>query len=100
ILGGLFYGYRYFSKTLRGRYVLADVYSRVPIFGKLGTEVQLTSYIETLSLLISSGVPILDALDIAKETLSNIRFQEASASVSQSIEKGLTMAEAVKRQPV
>lgn len=94
------YAYRWFSKTLRGRYILADLYAKMPIFGKLSTQVQLTSYIETMSLLVSSGVPILDALDIAKETLSNIRFQEASAAVSRSIEKGMTMAEAVKRQPV
>lgn len=94
------FGYRYFAKTLRGRYILADVYNRVPVFGKLSTEVQLTQFIETLSLLISSGVPILDALDISKETLSNIRFQEATANIAQSVEKGASLAAAIERQPI
>ncbi len=100
IAAAFVFAYRWFAKTLRGRYLLADVYNKLPVFGKLSTEVQLTSFIETLSLLISSGVPILDAIDISKETLTNIRFQEAVASIAQSIEKGQTMAEAVKRQPV
>lgn len=94
------FGYRYFAKTLRGRYILADVYNKVPVFGKLSTEVQLTQFIETLALLISSGVPILDALDISKETLSNIRFQEATANIAQSVEKGASLAAAIERQPI
>lgn len=93
-------GYRYFAKTLRGRYLLADVYNKMPIFGKLSSEVQLTQFIETLALLISSGVPILDALDISKETLSNIRFQEATANIAQAVEKGTGLATAIERQPI
>lgn len=100
IIGAAVYGYKWFSKTLSGRYILADFYAKVPIFGKLSTEVQLTSFIQTLALLISSGVPILDALDISKETLSNIRFQEAVASVAQSVEKGVSLAKAVENHPV
>ncbi len=94
------FGYRWFAKTLRGKYLLADIYNQVPIFGKLSIEVQLTSFIQTLALLISSGVPILDAIDIAKETLSNIRFQEAVAGIAQSVEKGMSLAQAVERQTV
>jgi type IV pilus assembly protein PilC len=93
-------GYRYFAGTLRGRYMLADIYNKMPVFGKLSTEVQLTQFIETLALLIASGVPILDALDISKETLSNIRFQEATASIAQSVEKGASLAVAIERQPI
>jgi type IV pilus assembly protein PilC len=100
LVAAAFFAYRYFAKTLRGRYLLADVYNKVPIFGKLSAEVQLTQFIETLALLISSGVPILDALDISKETLSNIRFQEATASIAQSVEKGAPLATAIERQPV
>ena len=94
------FGYRWFAKTLRGKYLLADLYTHTPVFGKLSVEVQLTSFIQTLALLISSGVPILDAIDIAKETLSNIRFQEAVASIAQSVEKGMSLAQAVEKQPV
>jgi type II secretory pathway component PulF len=93
-------GYRWFAKTLRGRYFLGDVLNKMPIFGKLTTEVQLTQFIETLALLIASGVPILDGLDIAKETLSNIRFQEATANIAQAVEKGTALAAAIERQPI
>lgn len=100
LVGAAIAGYRYFAKTLRGRYLIGDIYNKVPVFGKLNTEVQLTQFIETLALLIASGVPILDALDISKDTLSNIRFQEATANIAQAVEKGTTLSEAIKRQPV
>ena len=100
LVAGVFYGYKQFAKTLKGKYVLSDVGKRMPVFGKLNTEVQLTQFIETLGLLISSGVPILDALDISKETLTDIRFQEAAASIAQAVEKGQTLAAAVKAQPI
>jgi type IV pilus assembly protein PilC len=100
LIGGSLAAYRYFAKTLRGKYVLGDIYNKAPVFGKLNTEVQLTQFISTLSLLISSGVPILDALDISKETLTNIRFQEAAANISQSVEKGASLAVAIERQPI
>lgn len=100
LIAGVIAGYRYFAKTLRGKYLLGDFYNKAPVFGKLNTEVQLTQFISTLSLLISSGVPILDALDISKETLSNIRFQEAAANIAQSVEKGASLAVAIERQPI
>lgn len=100
IVAAVIFAYRYFAKTLKGRYIIADTYNKVPIFGKLSTEVQLTQFIETLALLIASGVPILDALDISKETLSNIRFQEATANIAQAVEKGTSLSESIKRQPI
>ena len=100
IIAGTLFAYKRFALTLRGKYIIADVKAKMPVFGKLGGEVQLTSFIETLGLLISSGVPILDTLDIAKDTLSNIRFQEAAAAVAQQVEKGTTLASAFEKQAV
>lgn len=100
IVVGAIVGYKAFAKTLRGKYVIADIYGKTPIFGKLNHETQLTQFIETLALLIGSGVPILDALDISKETLSSIRFQEATANIAQSVEKGAALATAIQRQPI
>ena len=100
LIVGIGAAYRYFSKTLRGRYILSDVYGKAPVFGKLSQETQLTQFIETLALLIGSGVPILDALDIAKETMTDIRFQEATANVALSVEKGSALAAAIQRQAI
>src|SRR5690606_30745340 len=53
IIAILVFAYRWFAKTLRGKYLLADLYTHMPVFGKLSVEVQLTSFIQTLALLIS-----------------------------------------------
>ncbi len=100
LIVGVIAAYRWFASTLKGKYVISDTFAKVPIFGKLNHLVQLTQFIDTLALLISSGVPILDALDISKETLTNIRFQEAAASIAQSVEKGAALATAFERQPI
>jgi type IV pilus assembly protein PilC len=100
IVGAIYYAYRSYAATLQGRYVLTDLKSKIPIFGKLGNEVQLTSFVKTMALLIASGVPILDAIDISRETMSNIRYQEAVATIGNGIEKGLSLSDAFARQPI
>ncbi len=72
---------------------------KAPVFGSLTTEVQLTSFTRTLSMLVSSGIPLLEAIEISKETLSNVIFRKAADEAAQMIEKGKPMAEAFRRHP-
>ncbi|MCA9391853.1 type II secretion system F family protein [candidate division WWE3 bacterium] len=69
----------------------------MPVFGALSTEVQLTSFTRTLSMLVKSGIPLLEALDIAKETLTNLIFKDAAAEAALLVEKGKPLADAFRR---
>lgn len=69
---------------------------KAPVFGPLLTEVQLTSFTRTLSMLVSSGIPLLEALDISKETLTNRVYKDAAEETSAMVEKGKPLAEAFK----
>ncbi len=90
---GLIFGYKRFTTTLQGRYLVDELKMKAPVFGKLLLFAQLTSFTRTLSLLLSSGIPMLDALDIAGETFSNIHLREGVAQSSRMIEKGQPLSD-------
>ncbi|MCA9390132.1 type II secretion system F family protein [candidate division WWE3 bacterium] len=90
---GLIVFYRWFSNTLQGRYLIDEVKMKAPVFGKLALQAQLTSFTRTLSLLLASGIPMLDALDISGETLKNIHLRESMAQSSKLIEKGQSLSD-------
>ena len=78
----IYIGYRSFAKTIRGRYLVDNAKLKVPIFGELMKKVQLAFFARTLSMLISAGIPILEALDISRETVSNIHLKEGVANAA------------------
>lgn len=102
ILGVVAFGFgiNSFGKTPRGRYFFADRALTLPIFGKIVQQVQFANLARTLAMLIGSGIPILDALEIAGKTLTNLRVQEAIAKAAKAVEKGSSLAEPLKNNPI
>lgn len=100
ILGSVFLGYKYFANTLQGRYMIDETKMKLPVFGQLMFEAQLTSFTRTFSLLMSAGISMLDALDIAGETLKNIHLREAVAQSSKLVEKGQQLSETFRHNPI
>lgn len=93
---GLILLFRKAVQTTQGRYILDDTTFKFPIIGKLLKETQLTSFTRTLSLLVKSGIPIISALEISQDTLSNIHFKEAVAASIAQIEKGKGLSESLR----
>lgn len=93
---GLILLFRKAVQTTQGRYILDDTTLKFPIIGKLLKETQLTSFTRTLSLLVKSGIPIISALEISQDTLSNIRFKEGIAASIAQIEKGKGLSESLR----
>ncbi len=91
-IGGIL-GYRWYSSTLQGRYLIDEIKMKMPVFGKLLLHAQLTSFARTLSLLLTAGIPMLEAIDISGETLTNIHLREAAAQSGKMIEKGRSLSE-------
>jgi type IV pilus assembly protein PilC len=74
-----------------------DMYSlRLPIFGSLVEKNTLARTTRTLGTLVSSGVPILEALNITRETAGNAVFERMYGKVSDSIREGETIAKPLK----
>ena len=94
-----FGGWR-FSQTKQGRYFLARLTLRLPIVGPISSQSQLAEMTRTLSLLISSGVPILTALDIGKGAVGNVLYLEAIERAAVSVEKGAPLSAALRNDPL
>lgn len=85
-------GYKYYSETPSGRRVLDGAKLKAPVFGDLMTKIQLAQFTQTLHLLVESGLPILNALDLVAGSLSNTLFQEAVRNAASEVEKGSSLA--------
>jgi len=73
---------------------------KAPIFGTLVHKSALSRFSRTLSVLMRSGVPILQSLDIVKETVSNSVMSHAVADVSSSVKEGESIARPLERHDV
>ncbi|MBF0450473.1 MAG: type II secretion system F family protein [Candidatus Magnetomorum sp.] len=93
ILGiiGFVYGYRRFYKTPFGNSLVDDIALKMPVFGMLIRKVSVAKFTRTLSTMLSSGVSILDALEIVAKTAGNKTVERAVYSVRSSIEEGSSM---------
>ena len=100
VLGASVFGIRSFKKTTQGEYFFAKIALRAPIFGNLTKQSEMADFSRTLSLLISSGVPIVEGLDIVGISLSNLIYRNSMKRVSILVEKGLPLSQALSRDPI
>ena len=79
--------------TPKGRKVIDRLALKAPIAGPLIRKVAVAKFTRTLGTMISSGVPIMDGLEIVAKTAGNKIVEEAIYGVRQAISEGKTMAE-------
>ena len=89
----LMFGIRQAAKTERGRTLLDRLLLKLPVIGSLLLKASVARFSRTLGTLVSSGVPILDALTITAKTAGNKVVESAGFSVRESISQGHTMLE-------
>jgi type IV pilus assembly protein PilC len=77
--------------------VLDSIKLRLPVMGQLTSKVSVTRWTRTLGTLISAGVPILDALNVTRETAGNEVFANMLGKVHDSIRQGDTFAGPLKQ---
>ena len=75
-----------------GRLILDTIKLKLPVIGQLSSKVSITRWTRTLGTLIGAGVPILDALNVTRETAGNEVFANTLANVHNSIRQGDTFA--------
>ncbi len=92
--------FRRYKKTEKGREVVDRLKLRVPVFGPLFHKVALSRFSATLGMLLKSGVPILAALDIVKETVNNKMISHAVTDVQASVREGESLAKPLGKHQV
>jgi len=86
--------------TDKGRDKIDNWALKLPVFGILIRKVAVAKFSRTMATMISSGVPILDGLDIVRKTAGNRTVEKAIANVRSSISEGKTIAEPLKESGV
>jgi type IV pilus assembly protein PilC len=89
-----------FKKSSKGKEMFDRISLRLPLFGKIVKISGLVDVTRTLSILISSGVPILDSLKIVTNVNSNIVFKRAFINIKDKVEKGMSIGTAMQNEDI
>jgi type IV pilus assembly protein PilC len=76
------------GKTVKGRFYLDKLKLNAPVFGQLIRKVSIARFTRTLGTLVASGVPILQALNIVRETSGNAVIAKAVSQIHDSVKEG------------
>jgi type IV pilus assembly protein PilC len=90
------FGIKIWYGTPSGRFVLDSIILKLPVLGILMRKIAVARFTRTLGTLISSGVPILEGLDITARTAGNAVVEKALFSVRKSLEEGKSLTEPLK----
>jgi type IV pilus assembly protein PilC len=99
IIGGIF-GLKMWYGTPQGRFVMDTIVLKLPVLGILMRKIAVARFTRTLGTLISSGVPILEGLDITAKTSGNAVVERALFQVRKSLEEGKSLTEPLKDSAV
>ena len=99
-LAGVIFGLKVWYSTPQGRYVLDTIILKLPVLGILMRKIAVARFTRTLGTLISSGVPILEGLDITAKTAGNAVVEKALQKVRKSLEEGKSLTEPLKESEV
>jgi len=94
------FGLKIWYGTPTGRFVLDTVVLKLPVVGMLMRKIAVARFTRTLGTLISSGVPILEGLDITAKTSGNAVVERALNQVRKSLEEGKSLTEPLKESEV
>jgi type IV pilus assembly protein PilC len=86
--------------TVKGKYVVDGITLKLPVLGLIMRKIAVARFCRTLATLLSSGVPILDGLDITAKTAGNAVVEEAIMTTRTSIERGETISAPLKETGV
>jgi len=102
VVGGVAIGYglkRYYA-TYNGRRVIDGLTLKLPVLGMILRKIAVARFCRTLSTLISSGVPILDGLEITARTAGNAIVEDAIMKTRKSVEGGQSLAQPLTESKV
>ncbi len=100
IIGAIYGAYRWYYSTPQGRRVIDDIKLRMPLMGPLTRKSAVASFSRTLSMLLMSGVNIIEALDITKGTADNAIVEESIENGKNVVTVGEPLSSSMAASPV
>lgn len=92
VIGGIIYGVQLYLATPKGRMQWSTLLYRLPVVGPLAKETMLTELTRTLSLLLGSGISVVEALNIVSEAVGNDLVEQDMKRIAKQVEKGFPVS--------
>jgi type IV pilus assembly protein PilC len=93
-------GLKFYYKTPKGRHQMDAIALKLPIFGSILRKIAVARFSRILSTLLSSGVPILQSLEITAKTAGNVIIEDAIMQVRAGVERGENFVDPLKATEV
>jgi type IV pilus assembly protein PilC len=97
--GAAIYGFKLYHATPEGRKMIDDLIFKLPLIGDLQRQIVLADLTRTLSLMVGSGVSIIESITISSEVVGNTVVSDALKDVNKMVEKGFPIAFSFSRHP-
>lgn len=95
--GLVFYGIKRWRQTEKGRLFFDRRALKLPLFGKLNRMVAISRFSRTLGTLLSSGVPLLIALGICRNIVTNVVIRRVIEETARNVQEGASVADPLRR---
>ena len=95
-----YFGVKLIKKSEGGKYFIDSVTLRLPVVGQLSRKTTIARFTRTMGTLIRAGVPILDGINITRDTTGNAVYQRALNKVHDSVRQGESFAEPLRQAKV
>ena len=99
LIGGYAYVFKLYANTQKGKEKIDNIVFKIPLIGPLQRQIVLAELTRTLSLMVASGVSILEGLNISSEVVGNTVISKALKQAAQNVEKGFPVAFAFSKHP-
>ena len=99
-IAALVFGFKFLAKTAKGGVLIDNFLLRAPVFGDLTRKSGISRFSRTLGTLVTSGVPILQALNITRDTAGNAVVGEAIAKVHDAVREGESIVQPLEASGV
>jgi type IV pilus assembly protein PilC len=90
-------GIKYYLDTPKGKRNFDKIVLKIPVLGKIITKMQISQFTRILSLLLGSGLPIIKAIELTAQSLSNEMFRDTLMEAKDEVEKGGPLAIPIAR---
>lgn len=88
------------KKNQKLRHALHRLYLKIPVFGMIIRKINIARFARTFGALLGAGIPVLDALKVVSDSLSNVIMQDELKTASTAVRNGGSIAKSLKSSKV
>ena len=97
VIAAIVFGIKFVKKTPAGEHFFALIAIKLPVFGNLTVKTAAARFSRTFSTMLSSGMPMVEAMEITANTMDNVLFKEACEEAALAIQQGQPLQAPLKK---